>query len=87
MVIGIVDRQVRIDLPPSRLPGLQSRTGRHSQRETVTLKPNGRVVLPSNEVEDAEEQPRIRSGSKWRHHDLAPDRARQMRIAIDLCRS
>jgi hypothetical protein len=35
------------------------------------LQSGGRVVLPTDDVEEGEERHRLRSGSKWRQHDLA----------------
>jgi hypothetical protein len=44
---------------------------RRSQRINVSSLQRGRVVLPTDNVEKGEEQDRLRSGSKWRQHDLA----------------
>jgi len=35
------------------------------------LESGGRVVLPTDKVEEGEEHHRFRSGSKWRQYDLA----------------
>ena len=35
------------------------------------LQSGGRVVLPTDKVEEGEEHHRLRSGSKWRQYDLA----------------
>jgi hypothetical protein len=45
-------------------------TLRRSQRTTEEVEGASRVVLPSDRVQEAEDQLRFRSGSKWRQHDL-----------------
>ena len=72
-------RTVRISLPPSPppdLPMLQQSIGdiNQTRRSRTTsdslLQGVGRVVLPTDTVEDDGEH-RFRSGSKWRQHDVA----------------
>jgi hypothetical protein len=73
-------KRVRITLPPSPPPDVQmsqqsienNNQPRRSQRTNVALlRSGGRVVLPTDKVEEGEEQHRLRSGSRWRQHDLA----------------
>ena len=65
-------KTVRIALPPSPPPDLEMESivapnqPRRSQRINVAI--SERVVLPTDTVEQEE---RLRSGSKWRQHDLA----------------
>ena len=71
-------KTVRITLPPSPPPDFemdspdqedQTDHRRRSQRINVSSsQASSRIVLPTDEVEKAE---RLRSGSKWRQHDLA----------------
>ena len=72
-------KRVRITLPPSPPPDIQmsqqsienNNQPRRSQRTNVSLlQSGGRVVLPTDKVEEGEEQNRLRSGSRWRQHDL-----------------
>jgi hypothetical protein len=67
-------KRVRIALPPSPPPDIQlmedDATHRRSQRTTGEVQGANRVVLPSDRVQEAEEQLRLRSGSKWKQHDL-----------------
>jgi hypothetical protein len=67
-------KRVRIALPPSPPPDIQlmedNATPRRSQRTTGEVQGPNRVVLPSDRVQEAEEQLRLRSGSKWKQHDL-----------------
>lgn len=71
-------KRVRITLPPSPPPDVQMSQNsmeispsqpRRSQR--TNLSNGGRVVLPTDHVDEQEAQHRLRSGSKWRQHDLA----------------
>ena len=73
-------KRVRITLPPSPPPDIQmsqqsiedNNQPRRSQRTNVSLlQSGGRVVLPTDKVEEGEEQQQLRSGSRWRQHDLA----------------
>ena len=73
-------KRVRITLPPSPPPDAQmsqqsstenSNQLRRSQRTNVSLQSGGRVVLPTDKVEEGEEPHRLRSGSRWRQRDLA----------------
>jgi hypothetical protein len=73
-------KRVRIALPPSPPPDAQmsqqpienSYQPRRSQRTNVSLLQSGRrVVLPTEKVEEGEEQHTLRSGSKWRQYELA----------------
>jgi hypothetical protein len=73
-------KRVRITLPPSPPLDVQmsqqsnenNSQPRRSQRTTASvLQSGGRVVLPTDNVEEGKEHHRLRSGSKWRQYDLA----------------
>jgi hypothetical protein len=67
-------KRVRIALPPSPPPDIplmeDNATPRRWQTTTGEVQGGDRVVLPSDRVQEAEEQLRLRSGSKWKQHDL-----------------
>jgi hypothetical protein len=47
-----------------------SQPGQLQRTDVSLLQRGGHVVLPADEVDQAEEHNRLRSGSKWQQHDL-----------------
>src|SRR5208282_6690840 len=71
-------KRVRIALPPSPPLDMQKPqqsmpdNNRLRQRTSLSSVQSGeRVVLPTDKVDEGDQHNQLRSGSKWRQHDLA----------------